>query len=62
MSPDVLLFTSPTPYVKLRAASPLPPPTLEDVHPQTPVPGTSPPGRIPSQELIRLRPIPSTTY
>ncbi|KAH7870855.1 uncharacterized protein C8R40DRAFT_1175069 [Lentinula edodes] len=34
-----------TPYVKLRAASPLPPPTLEDVYFQPPVPGTSPPGR-----------------
>ncbi|KAJ3858954.1 hypothetical protein EV359DRAFT_86980, partial [Lentinula novae-zelandiae] len=46
-----------TPYVELRAASPLPPPILGDVHPQTPVPGTSPPRRIPSQELTPSRPI-----
>ncbi|KAJ3884867.1 hypothetical protein GG344DRAFT_83403 [Lentinula edodes] len=46
-----------TPYAKLRATSPLPPPILGDVHPQTPVPGTSPPRRISSQELTPLRPI-----
>ncbi|KAJ3911025.1 hypothetical protein F5877DRAFT_86611 [Lentinula edodes] len=51
-----------TSYVKLLAASPLPPPTLEDVHLQPPVPGTSPSGRIPSQELIHSRPILPTTY
>ncbi|KAJ3898335.1 hypothetical protein F5879DRAFT_994908 [Lentinula edodes] len=33
-----------TSYVKLLVASPLPPPTLEDVHLQPPVPGTSPSG------------------
>ncbi|KAJ3870832.1 hypothetical protein F5051DRAFT_447068 [Lentinula edodes] len=51
-----------TSYVELLVASPLPPPTLEDVHLQPPVPGTSPSGRIPSQELIHPRPILHMTY
>ncbi|KAJ3916085.1 hypothetical protein F5877DRAFT_81239 [Lentinula edodes] len=46
-----------TPHVELRIASPLPPPTLEDVHPQAQSPGTYPPGHIPSQELTPSRPI-----
>ncbi|KAJ3914154.1 hypothetical protein F5877DRAFT_83071 [Lentinula edodes] len=40
-----------TPHIELHAASPLPPPILEDVHLEVPVPGTSPPGHISSQEL-----------
>ncbi|KAJ3870601.1 hypothetical protein F5051DRAFT_447438 [Lentinula edodes] len=43
-----------TPYVKLRAASPLQPPTLEDVHLQAPVPGTSPPSEYNSYYAILL--------
>ncbi|KAJ3884289.1 hypothetical protein GG344DRAFT_84267 [Lentinula edodes] len=46
-----------TPHVELRTASPLPPPTLEDVHPQAQPPGTYPPGHIPSRELTLLGPI-----
>ncbi|KAJ3847166.1 hypothetical protein EV368DRAFT_88050 [Lentinula lateritia] len=46
-----------TPRVELRVASPLPPPTLEDVHPQTQSPGTYPPWHIPSWELTPSRPI-----
>ncbi|KAJ3884361.1 hypothetical protein GG344DRAFT_71406, partial [Lentinula edodes] len=46
-----------TPHVELHIASPLPPPTLEDVHPQAQSPGTYPPGRIPSRELTTSRPI-----
>ncbi|KAJ3911015.1 hypothetical protein F5877DRAFT_86623 [Lentinula edodes] len=46
-----------TPHVKPRIASPLPPPTLEDVHPQAQSPGTYLPGRIPSRELTTSRPI-----
>ncbi|KAJ4465232.1 hypothetical protein C8J55DRAFT_566353 [Lentinula edodes] len=48
--------------VELLATSPLPPPMLEDIHLQPPVPGTSPSGRIPSQELIHSRPILHMTY
>ncbi|KAJ3870915.1 hypothetical protein F5051DRAFT_446930 [Lentinula edodes] len=51
-----------TTYVELCAASPLQPPTLKDVHLQAPVPGTSPTGRISSQELIHSRPTSTTTY
>ncbi|KAJ3870589.1 hypothetical protein F5051DRAFT_447458 [Lentinula edodes] len=46
-----------TPHVGLRTASPLPPPTLEDVHPQAQPPGTYPPWHIPSLELTLSRPI-----
>ncbi|KAJ3911785.1 hypothetical protein F5877DRAFT_85550 [Lentinula edodes] len=46
-----------TSHVKPRVASPLPPPTLEDVHPQAQSPGTYPPRRIPSRELTTSRPI-----
>ncbi|KAJ3851368.1 hypothetical protein EV368DRAFT_83607 [Lentinula lateritia] len=46
-----------TSHVGLRIASPLPPPTLKDVHPQAQSPGTYPPGHIPSQELTTSRPI-----
>ncbi|KAJ3921728.1 hypothetical protein F5877DRAFT_75965 [Lentinula edodes] len=46
-----------TSHVELRIASPLPPPTLKDVHPQAQSPGTYPHGRIPSQELTPSRPI-----
>ncbi|KAJ3891195.1 hypothetical protein GG344DRAFT_77110 [Lentinula edodes] len=46
-----------TPHVKLRTASPLPPHTLEDVHPQAQPPGTYPPWHIPSRELTPSRPI-----
>ncbi|KAJ3897934.1 hypothetical protein F5879DRAFT_995360 [Lentinula edodes] len=46
-----------TPHVEPRIASPLPPPILEDVHPQAQSPGTYPPGRIPSWELTTSRPI-----
>ncbi|KAJ3914156.1 hypothetical protein F5877DRAFT_83073 [Lentinula edodes] len=44
-----------TPHVELRTASPLPPPPLEDVHPQAQPPGTYPPWHIPSRELIPSR-------
>ncbi|KAJ3806685.1 hypothetical protein F5876DRAFT_80436 [Lentinula aff. lateritia] len=40
-----------TSYVELHVASPLQPPTLEDIHPQAQFPGIYPPRRIPSQEL-----------
>ncbi|KAJ3898760.1 hypothetical protein F5879DRAFT_1005649 [Lentinula edodes] len=46
-----------TPHVKPRIASPLPPPTFGDVHPQAQSPGTYLPGRIPSRELTTSRPI-----
>ncbi|KAJ3911142.1 hypothetical protein F5877DRAFT_86411 [Lentinula edodes] len=46
-----------TPHVKPRIASPLPPPTLENVHPQAQSPGTYLPGHIPSRELTTSRPI-----
>ncbi|KAJ3911307.1 hypothetical protein F5877DRAFT_86166 [Lentinula edodes] len=46
-----------TTHVELRIASPLPPPTLEDVHPQAQSPGTYPPWHIPSRELTLSRPI-----
>ncbi|KAJ4474615.1 hypothetical protein C8J55DRAFT_562440 [Lentinula edodes] len=46
-----------TSHVEPRIASPLPPPTLEDVHPQAQSPGTYPPGRIPSRELTTSRPL-----
>ncbi|KAJ3897608.1 hypothetical protein F5879DRAFT_1075672 [Lentinula edodes] len=46
-----------TPHVKPCIASPLPPTTLEDVHPQAQSPGTYLPGCIPSQELTTSRPI-----
>ncbi|KAJ3897928.1 hypothetical protein F5879DRAFT_995374 [Lentinula edodes] len=46
-----------TSYVELHTASPLPPPTLKDVHPQAQSPGTYPPRRIPSRELTHSRPI-----
>ncbi|KAJ4466614.1 hypothetical protein C8J55DRAFT_565611 [Lentinula edodes] len=46
-----------TSHVKPRIASPLPPPTLEDILPQAQSPGTYPPGRIPSRELTTSRPI-----
>ncbi|KAJ3912439.1 hypothetical protein F5877DRAFT_84808 [Lentinula edodes] len=46
-----------TPHVKPRIASPLLPPTLEDVHPQAQSPGTYLPGHIPSRELTTSRPI-----
>ncbi|KAJ3884514.1 hypothetical protein GG344DRAFT_83909 [Lentinula edodes] len=49
-----------TSYIKLRTASPLPPPTLEDIHPQAQSPGTYPPRHIPSRELTHSRPI--STY
>ncbi|KAJ3884928.1 hypothetical protein GG344DRAFT_83334 [Lentinula edodes] len=45
-----------TPHVEPRIASPLPPTTLEDVHPQAQSPGTYPPGHIPSRELTTSRP------
>ncbi|KAJ3808700.1 hypothetical protein F5876DRAFT_78473 [Lentinula aff. lateritia] len=51
-----------TPYIELRAASPLQPPTLEDIHLYAPAPGTSPPGHIPSQELTHSRSTSTTTY
>ncbi|KAJ3910999.1 hypothetical protein F5877DRAFT_86647 [Lentinula edodes] len=54
-----------TPQVELHTASALPPPTLEDVHPQAQPPGTYPPWHIPSQELIPSRPTsttPTTQY
>ncbi|KAJ4464559.1 hypothetical protein C8J55DRAFT_562373 [Lentinula edodes] len=51
-----------TSYVELRIASPLQPPTLEDVHPRAQSPGTYPPERIPTQELRPSRPISNTTY
>ncbi|KAJ3804133.1 hypothetical protein F5876DRAFT_83715 [Lentinula aff. lateritia] len=51
-----------TSYVELRIASPLQPPTLEDVHPRAQSPGTYPPGRISSQELRHSRPTSNTTY
>ncbi|KAJ4492085.1 hypothetical protein C8J55DRAFT_556477 [Lentinula edodes] len=44
------------PHIELRIASPLPPPTLEDDHPQTSPPGTYPPWHIPSRELTPSRP------
>ncbi|KAJ3870802.1 hypothetical protein F5051DRAFT_447105 [Lentinula edodes] len=47
-----------TPHVEPRTASPLPPTTLEDVHPLTQSSGTYPPGRIPSRELTPSRLIP----
>ncbi|KAJ3886480.1 hypothetical protein GG344DRAFT_81677 [Lentinula edodes] len=46
-----------TSHVEPHIASPLPPPTLEDIHPQAQSPGTYPPGRIPSRELTTSRPI-----
>ncbi|KAJ3871396.1 hypothetical protein F5051DRAFT_446254 [Lentinula edodes] len=46
-----------TPHIELRIASPLPPPTLEGVHPQAQSPGTYPPWHIPSRELTPSRPI-----
>ncbi|KAH7870397.1 uncharacterized protein C8R40DRAFT_1175661 [Lentinula edodes] len=46
-----------TPHIELRIASPLPPPTLEDAHPQAQFPGTYPPWHIPSRELTLSRPI-----
>ncbi|KAJ3911156.1 hypothetical protein F5877DRAFT_86381 [Lentinula edodes] len=46
-----------TPHVELRTASLLPPPTLEDIHPQAHPPGTYPPWHIPSRELTPSRPI-----
>ncbi|KAJ3872192.1 hypothetical protein F5051DRAFT_445426 [Lentinula edodes] len=46
-----------TSHVELRIASPLPLPTLGDVHPPAHSPGTYPPGRIPSRELTTSRPI-----
>ncbi|KAJ3803576.1 hypothetical protein F5876DRAFT_84989 [Lentinula aff. lateritia] len=49
-------------YVELRTASPLQPPTLEDVHPRSQSPGTYPPGRISSQELRPSIPNSNTTY
>ncbi|KAJ3911108.1 hypothetical protein F5877DRAFT_86465 [Lentinula edodes] len=45
-----------TPHIELCIASPLPPPTLEDVHPQAQPPGTYPPGHIHSRELTLSRP------
>ncbi|KAJ4466169.1 hypothetical protein C8J55DRAFT_565896 [Lentinula edodes] len=47
-----------TSHVELRTASPLPPPTLEDVPPRAQPPGTYPPGYLPSLELTPSRPIP----
>ncbi|KAJ4494535.1 hypothetical protein C8J55DRAFT_554173 [Lentinula edodes] len=47
-----------TPHVEPRTASPLPPTTLEDVHPPAQSPGTFPPRRIPSRELTPSRLIP----
>ncbi|KAJ3884164.1 hypothetical protein GG344DRAFT_84473 [Lentinula edodes] len=44
-----------TPHVELCIASPLPPPTLEDVHPRAQPPGTYPPCYISSQELTPSR-------
>ncbi|KAJ3884420.1 hypothetical protein GG344DRAFT_84058 [Lentinula edodes] len=46
-----------TSHVELRIASPLPPPTLKDNHPQAQSPGTYPPGCIPSLELTTSSPI-----
>ncbi|KAJ3884065.1 hypothetical protein GG344DRAFT_84632 [Lentinula edodes] len=47
-----------TSHVELRTASPLPPPTLEDVPPRVQPPGTYPPWCLPSLELTPSRPIP----
>ncbi|KAJ4478607.1 hypothetical protein C8R41DRAFT_922912 [Lentinula lateritia] len=45
-------------YVKLRTASPLHPPTLEDVHPRSQSPGTYPPGEYNSYHAILLGSVP----
>ncbi|KAH7867946.1 uncharacterized protein C8R40DRAFT_1178431 [Lentinula edodes] len=55
--PNALLWDLNLGNVELRATSPLPPPTVEDVHLQPPVPG-----HISSQELIHSIPILSPTY
>ncbi|KAJ4463614.1 hypothetical protein C8R41DRAFT_927319 [Lentinula lateritia] len=49
-------------YIELRTASPLQPPTLEDVHPRSQSPGTYPPGHISSQELRPSIRNSNTTY
>ncbi|KAJ4469709.1 hypothetical protein C8J55DRAFT_564358 [Lentinula edodes] len=51
-----------TSHIEPRIASPLPPPTLEDVHPQAQSPGSYPPGCIPSRELTTSRPISTMAY
>ncbi|KAJ3873340.1 hypothetical protein F5051DRAFT_444357 [Lentinula edodes] len=62
--PTALLWDLSLGNVELLATSPLPPPTLEGVHLQPPVPGTSPSGvyllrSLYTQDLISIRPIQS---